>query len=254
MTAHLRARVRPLVLGAILAASTVLSSACSDDAETVVSERALTFEEASLMAEVLYRNYEGGGARFVVNTLTAPGGDQLTLQGEIDWLTHTGWADVLTTDQEATITGVWWSDTAVLERRPSIDAVLVGMGYPAAPLIGRPVDLDRRIDQVMAIVTGLAAEQRDNAQLIMQTEGSAFVRDDTLRGRPVLVLRYGTRNLYWIDAETGDMLRLEATSKEGGLPTLVDLERAEIEVPTPEASTVIDAAAIAELYEPLGDL
>jgi len=254
MTASLRTCVRPLVLGAILAATTVLSSACSDDAETVVGERALTFEEASLMAEVLYRNHEGGGARFVVNTLTAPGGDQLTLQGEIDWTTHTGWADVITSAVDASVTGVWWSDTSVLERRPSIDVLLAGIGHPGATLIARPVDLQRRLDQVMAIVTGLAAEQRDNAQLIMQTEGSAFVRNDTLRGRPVLVLRYGTRNLYWIDTETGDMLRLEATSREGGLPTLVDLERAEIEVPTPEASTVIDAAAIAELYEPLGDL
>lgn len=207
------------------------------------------------MAELLFRNLDGGGARFVVNTLTAPGGDQLTLQGEIDWTTHTGWADVATSAASSTITGVWWSDTAVLERRPALDTVLAGMGYPDVSLIARPIDRERRLDQVMAVVTGLAAEQRENAQLIMQTEGSAFVRDDTLRGRPVLVLRYGTRNIYWIDAETGDMLRLEATSEKGGLPLVIDLvEHAEVEVLTPEANQVIDAAMIGELYEPLGAL
>jgi hypothetical protein len=91
--------------------------------------------------------------------------------------------------------------------------------------------------------------------LILQTEGSAYLRDDILRERPVVVVRYGTRNIYWIDAETGDMLRLEATSKEGGLPLVIDLvEHAPVEVPVPEATRVVDSTAIREFYEPLGSL
>jgi len=206
------------------------------------------------MADVLYRNYESGGGVFVVSTLTRPGGGQLTVSGEVDWTAHTGWADVTTTEENATLVGVMWDETHVLERRPALDALIQGLGHPGATLISRAPDKERRLDQVIAIVTGLAAEVRDNAQLIMQTEGSAFVRTDTLRGRPVDVLRYGTRNLYWIDAETGDMLRLEATSKDGSIPTVVDiLQRGEVDVPEPDTG-VVEASAIDELYSSLEQL
>lgn len=229
----------------------VAIAACGDDAPSAETERPLSFDEASTMADLLFRNYEAGGAVFVVSTLAEPGGAQLTLSGEVDWTTHSGWADVTTTADSATLVGVWWDQTHVLERRPALDALIDGLGHTGATLISRAPDTERRLDQVIAIVTGLAAEVRDNAQLIMQTEGSAFVRTDTLRGRPVEVVRYGTRNLYWIDAETGDMLRLEATSKDGSMPTIVDiLQRGAVDVTRPDGG-VVEVAEIEELYSSL---
>lgn len=237
------------LLGALLLATT--ATACATEDARPTTERPLSFEEATALADLLYRNYEGGGGVFVVSTLTRPGGDQLTLSGEVDWVTHTGWADVTTTAQDATIVGVRWDATHVLERRPALDGLLAGLGYSDATLISRAPDTERRIDQVIAIVTGLAAEIRDNAQLIMQTEGSAFLRTDTLRGRPATVVRYGTRNIYWFDAETGDMLRLEATTKDGTLPTVVDiLQHGPVTLPD-VGSGVVDATDIGELYSSL---
>lgn len=245
-------RTAARALGALALAATLV--ACGSDESPRSSERPLSFEEASTMADLLYRNYQGGGGAFVVSTLTRPGGDQLTVAGEVDWVDHSGWADITTTAEGASLVGVWWDESHVLERRPGLDSLLEGLGYTGATLISRAPDTERRVDQVIAIVTGLAAEIRDNAQLIMQTEGSAFLRSDTLRGRPATVVRYGTRNIYWIDAETGDMLRLEATTKDGSLPTVVDiLQRGEVTVPQPETG-VVDASAIDELYASLDQL
>lgn len=207
------------------------------------------------MAELLYGNYTDGGAQFVVSTVVASGGAQLNLQGEVDWKNHRGIATVSTNVTNATLTGVIWAESVVLERRPAFDQVLAGLGFGQAPLIARVPNLDLRIDQVLAILSGLASEQRDNAQLILQTEGSAFLRDDSLRGRAAHVYRYGTRNIYWVDSETGEMLRLEATSAKGGLPTVVDIiERKSVTVPEPPSSRVVRASDIGELYQTVGQL
>lgn len=247
-------RKRRLVT-ALLTGSIALLIACGDSDTPKSTERPLTFEEAGIMAELLYDNYSAGGATFTVNTVTAPGGAQLNLSGEVDWKTHQGWADVTTNSSNATLVGVMWGESILLERRPVVDNVLIGMGVSSPPLISRAPNLDLRLDQVIAVVTGLAATQRDNAQLIMQAPGSAFVRDDILRGTNVHVFRYGTRNLYWVNAATGTLMRLEATSKNGGLPTIVELlEIKAISIPQPDAGRVVRSDAISEIYQTLGPL
>lgn len=207
------------------------------------------------MAELLYSNYTDKGASFVANTVVANGGAQVTVQGDIDWVNHQGTASVSSTSSDATLTGVIWAENVVLERRPTLDQILVGMGLAPDPLIARAPNMNSRLDQLIGVIVGLAAEQRDNAQLILQKEGSAFLRDDVLRGRDVKVVRYGTRNIYWIDSETGRMLRLEATSEGAGLPVVVDiLERKPVKVTSPDPARVVAATDISEIYASLGQL
>lgn len=249
MKAGIRATIASLV--ALLATSTV---GCGESA-AAPKERPLTFEEATQMAELLYGNYTDSGAQFVVSTVVASGGAQLTLQGEVDWKNHRGITTVSTNLTGATLTGVIWGEQVVFERRPAFDQVLMGIGYGESPLIARAPSMNLRVDQVLAILTGLATEQRDNAQLILQTEGSAFLRDDSLRGRAVHVFRYGTRNIYWVDAETGKMLRLEATSANAGIPTIVDIiERKTVVVPEPPLARVVNVVDIPEIYQSVGQL
>jgi hypothetical protein len=78
------------------------------------------------------------------------------------------------------------------------------------------------LDQVLAIITGLASEQAENAQLVLQKEGSAYLRHDVLRGKQVAVLRYGNQSIFWIDTETQKCLRFEGINQLGNQPIVID--------------------------------
>lgn len=201
-----------------------------------------------MLAEVLAKNYRSAGAVFAVTTLDRPGGTPVRLDGRLDWANHIGEAN-LTVDAGRAPSIIGWRRDVVLERWPAADDVLIGMGAPNAPVIVRPPNLQRRLDQIISILVGLAGERPDNAQLVLQTEGSAFLREDELRGTPVVVMRFGSRNVYWLSAATGEMLRFEARSAEGDLPVIVDVfERGPETITLPDASQWIAVDDVAEVY------
>ena len=107
---------------------------------------------------------------------------------------------------------------------------------------------NRRLDQLLAVVTGLASETPENAQLIVQAEGSAFIRTDVLREQPVVLLRYGQRSIYWINVESGEMMRFEGVNTTGQFPVIVDiLEHGPQAVGLPVDVDAIDLASNSEL-------
>jgi hypothetical protein len=198
----------------------VLTSCGSSEPKT--TERQLTLDEASLLSQASFNNYDGGGATFDVNTVTAPGGPQLRLMGAIDWRTHTGTAEVSTTIPDTTLKNVWWRDDGVLELRPQLKDTISAISSVEYPVLLRRPDKSRRLDQVLAIITGLASEQAENAQLVLQKEGSAYLRHDVLRGKQVAVLRYGNQSIFWIDTETQKCLRFEGINQLGNQPIVID--------------------------------
>lgn len=251
MTEVARLRSARAVISAAVALTVLglgVTSGCGGGGTDDSSERPLTSREAALLAEVLVKNYRAGRVEFTVTSLDRPGGSTVRMEGRLDWTDHLGEA-ALSVDQGNAPAVVGWRRDVVLERWPQADGVLLDIGSPAAPVIARPPDRARRLDQIIAILVGLAGERPDNAQLVLQTEGSAFLREDELRGSPVVVLRYGTRNIYWLDAVTGEMLRFEARSAEGDLPIVVDiLGTTSDPVALPETSKWVPVDAIAEFY------
>ena len=112
------------------------------------------------------------------------------------------------------VTGVFWQDAGLLDRRPQLIALLTTLGHPVTNFVAREPDtVGRDLDRVLGIVTGLASPQRDNPLLIQQTEGSQFLRTGTLREIAVEVLRYGQRNRYWLAVDDGRLLRFEETMR-----------------------------------------
>ena len=212
--------------------------------ESTSTPKPLTREQANAMADLLYRNYESGGADFSLSTPAGPTGGTVTLAGEVDWLNHRGHAMVMSSiPGPAPVTEVWWNERNVFERRPALDEQVRASGLAvSSAVIGRPVDTEhRRIDQLIAIVVGLSATQRDNAELIVQAEGSAFVRADTLRDVDVEVLRYGQRTLYWVDMSTGEMVRFEGSDESGQYGVVVDIvARGPREISSDPSLTMID--------------
>lgn len=225
--------------------------ACSSDDSPTSSERPLTTREAAQLAEVLVKNYRTGGVEFMVATLDRPGGSTIRMEGRLDWVDHVGEASVYA-DRGRIPVVVGWRHDVVLERWPEADEVLLGMGAPATPVIARPPNLQRRLDQIISVLVGLAGERPENAQLILQTEGSAYLREDEWRGRSVAVMRFGTRNVYWLDSSTGEMVRFEARSAEGDLPIVVDVMGSVSEtIELPDPSTWVSVDSIEDFYSGL---
>lgn len=212
-----RARVAPrAVLAVIVAVLTACSSADSG------GPRPLSVEQASRLAEATFLNHRMETAAFEVNTIEGPGGATLRLSGVVDWKTSSGYAAVSSATPGATLTAIVWQSGMVLERRPVHDTLLSGLGAAVPAFLGRPADMSRRIDQVISVVSGLATRQPENAILLQQKEGTAFLRDDELRGRQVEVLRYGTRSIFWVDLEDGTLVRFEGSNAVGNQPIIVD--------------------------------
>jgi len=241
-------KLRALV---VVVACTLLS-ACGGGAKMTAEPAPLTQTQAERLSQAGYTNYLAKGAEFEANSaFLGPGGNQsLTLSGQIDWERHTGRAFVRGDGREAGITEVYWEETFILERRPAMDAIVSGLGGPSAPWIARrPDPATRQLDRLIGLIVGLASEQPDNALLVQQKEGSEFMRNDTLRDTSVEVLRYGNRNIYWLDAANGSMLRFEGNSAAGNAPVVIDiLERKAVDAPRPVESDVVPVDQVAEAY------
>ena len=227
----------------------LLAVSCGEEKTQV--ERPLSSSEAAVLAEVLWQNYELGGAQFRLSAKAGFEGGTITLEGVIDWSQHQGHALVFGGAQPNPVEEVWWEDTAVAEWRPDLAVEIDGMiTGERRPVVVRDPDLEnRRLDQLLAVVTGLASENPENAQLILQAEGSAFIRTDVLREQPVVLLRYGQRSIYWINVESGEMMRFEGVNTTGQFPVIVDiLEHGPQAVGIPVDVDVIDLASNSELF------
>lgn len=208
-----RRRAGPAVVSLVVALASVgCSPSPSDDAPTGAVP--LTLEQASLLAEVLHRNREAGGARFIVTARDTTTGATVVLDGQVDWTAGQGLADATgLRDAAGEVLAVAWTRDAVAEQR-----------ITGAPFVLRGVDTSQRTaDRLIAIVLGLATERPDNAQLMLQKPEAGFVRRDVLRGVDVVVLRYSERTLLWIDSDSGALLRFEGNDRQGTAPVVVDL-------------------------------
>jgi hypothetical protein len=220
-TVRALARVHALVLVPLV----VLLAACAGPDAPSGAVTQLTPRQASLLAETLHRNHEATGATFTLVALDAASGATLTLEGTIDWQGTQGRASVDGyTDGDGPVDEIAWTRDAVAELRPTQIELLASRGEPPGTFLLRGADPQGHpIDRLIAILAGLATLQPDNAQLILQNPGAGHLRDDVLRGRDVVVLRYSERSVYWVDASSGELLRFEGRDSLGGSPVVVDL-------------------------------
>jgi hypothetical protein len=223
-------------------------AACSGASDN--GERPLRPDEASLLAEVLSNNYELEGAHF--RLIARSGHDQLdiSIEGDVDWKNHRGYARVTGGSQPNPVVEVWWDDKSVAEWRPTLeDEVRRVTGDVSNPVLVRDPDQEsRRLDQLLALVIGLSARTPENAQLILQEPDSAFLRKDSIRNQPVLVFRYGKRTVYWIHEIDKTLLRFEGNNSSGQFPVLVDFEDFGPKVLTfPKNATLVKLSEYTEL-------
>lgn len=205
------------------------------------TERTLTDDQLVLMSTVFYDNHLDKGANFVLNTVSAPGGAAITMQGQVDFVNHLGYATVTGGAQPHPVTQVLWGPNVVLERRPSASAELADLMGRRIEFVARTIDTaHRRLDAIIATINALAMKTPENVQLLRQKEGSAFLRNDVLRGTDVLVMRYGRRVILWVDPVSRKLLRFEGNSANGAMPIIVDLvERVAPRIPSPKKELTV---------------
>ena len=212
----------------------VFVAGCGSD--EAARERPLTDEQLVLMSSVFLNNHTDKGAVFTLTTVDVPGGRTITLDGQVDWVNHQGYATVTGGAVPHPVTQVVWGQNLVAERRPSAAAILEKqMGRPIEFVV-RPVDTEhRRLDAIIATLTAMSMKTPENVQILRQKEGSAFLREDELRGTKVLVMRYGARVILWIDPETGRLMRFEGNNSQGTMPIIVDVNKRVVpEIPSPK--------------------
>ena len=244
-------RVRTTVVAVLFAAGTLGVAACGGD-DGPAEPKPLTPRQAEQLAQAGYMNYLAKGGEFEANSaFLVPGGNEaLTMVGVIDWENHRGRAMVRGEGKDAGIAEVYWEEKFILERRPGLDTVISSLGGPKAAWIARAPDpASRQLDRLVGLIVGMAAEQPDNAVLLQQKEDAAFLRDDELRGTPVEVLRYSNRNIYWLNATDGSMLRFEGNSAGGNAPVVIDVVARKVVDPVrPDSADVIPVNQISEIY------
>lgn len=238
---------RPTV-AALVAAAVVTSGCGGGDADATPTSSTLTREQAAQLAEVLVDNLDSQGAAFVVSARTAAG-DTLNMTGEVDWAGHRGVATIVATGPESGLYRIIWTDDVMLEQRPALLAQVADAENLTAEWIARPPSPPTRtLDKIVAIIASLAGDQIDNAVLIAQAPGSAYLGTDTVDGREVAVLRYGERNRYWL-ADDGELVRFEQPPLPGNDAILIDFsDRGPRSVDLPAADAVVDARALGDLY------
>lgn len=198
-----------------------LATGCAGDGDRRETGDPVTEADATLLAGLLQRNHEEGGADFVV---TAPYGPEsvLTLTGEVDFRAGTGRAQAVTSTggSEETRTvfftreDLWFGDV------PGVEAVDAGTVY-----LSRPIAVDGKqpplVDVLVTVVLGLAAEDADDPAAFLDA-GYSWQGRRSIDGRPTELFGLpGSRTV--AVSSTEDVLVQFATPVPAG-PGAGDLE------------------------------
>jgi hypothetical protein len=209
----------------------------------------LTEEEAGILADLLHRNFQRGGADFVV---TAPYGETavLTLTGELDFREWVGHAEAVTTFGDGQADDVrtlyFTSDELWVGAVPGLAEALAGDGATRAAYLRRPLADSTAAggppltDVLVEVLLRLADDSADDPE--------AFLADDyTWQGQRSIDSRlaslFGLREGRTVAVGAADDLLLQYETPLGDVEvtvTLSDHGRRQIEVPA-EAETALVA-------------
>lgn len=251
------APVRAAITGAVAVAMTVGTAACGSDGaggggRPEVEARPITAEEAASLADVLTMNLDAGGSAF---RATAPFGlATFGIDGEIDWTNHIGAATVspeIDGSEPPEPFDVRFDRSIVFEEVPGLAAALESEGRPPAAWIARPLDPESSpLDLILTLIDATASSQRDNP-VLLQSNGTEWVGTGDVDGAPADIFDLG-RTRYWVDTETGRLVRSEADLEMTGSVVTIDWrDPGPRTVAVPDAADIVDVSTVADLYAEL---
>ncbi len=223
-----------------------LVAGCAGDGTRRDAGDALTEADAALLAGLLHRNHEQGGADFVV---TAPYGQQavLTLTGEVDFRAGTGRAQAVTStgaaDETRTVfftrEDLWFGDV------PGVTEALAGTGeiYLSRPVASGPEQ--PLVDVLVTVLLRLAADEDDDPAAFLG-DGYSWQGRRSIDGRPTELFGLpGSRTV--AVSSTDDVLVQFATPLPAGAgaddlqatTTLAEHGRRSLDLPADEQSAPV---------------
>ncbi|SDF99010.1 hypothetical protein SAMN05660662_4062 [Blastococcus aurantiacus] len=172
-----RTHARLSALGLLLA----LAAGCAGDGAQRQAGDPVTEADAALLAGLLQRNHEEGGADFVV---TAPYGPEavLTLTGEVDFRAGTGRAQAVTSTG-----GTEDVRTVFFTREDLWIGDVPGAEAAGAVYLSRPIAVEGKrpplVDVLVTVLLGLAAEEADDPAAFLDA-GYSWQGRRSIDGRP----------------------------------------------------------------------
>ena len=243
--------VRAAAAGLALVA---LLSGCT--AQERQSGEPITEDDAAVLAELLHRNHETGGADFVVTVPFAEGA-VLTLTGEIDFRRGVGQAQAVTTvdgEERDTRTLFFNRDELWTGDLPGLPEALAGGGAPAASYLRRSMpaatEEPQLVDVVVQVLQNLTAGSADDPDAFL-TGAYRWDGEESIDGRPTTV--YRLRDDRTVAVADDDRTLVQYRSPLPGGPemtvTLSDHGDRRLALPTGEESaTTADHPEIAAAY------
>ena len=214
--------MRRTLLPIVLLGTGLAAAACGgSDAPSKSEPKPLTMRQAELLAGAQFLNYKNDGAEFEMDFGVKGTASHFTMTGQMNWDDLVGYGTI--TPDEGEPFEVWWREDIVIQSDPRLAALLQAADQQPVYVAHKPNPQANPVDKACAILLHLGSKQRDNPLLVKQTEGSAYLGDATVRGTATQILRYGAINRFWIDPNTGLMLRFAGNSKAGKAPETVEL-------------------------------
>jgi hypothetical protein len=247
---------RPLLPALGLALSLV--AGCTGNGSDRDNGDPVTAEESDVLAQLLVRNQEVGGADFVV---TAPYGEDtvLTLTGSVDFAGQAGGALAVTTygDGRAedtrslffTATELWFGDV------PGLPDALTAAGLPEASYVRRPLTLGEPApltDVLVRMVLNLSAEQADDPG-VFRADAYSWQGDRSVDGELTAVYASESGWSVAVDSSTDLLVQFEAPLPDQGYDVTVTLaDHGPREISLPGDEEAVDGAAHPEIAATVG--
>src|SRR4051794_23879947 len=251
--------VRLAALGLVLA----LLAGCSGDEEPArVAGAPITEAEADVLAQVLYRNHQEGGADFVVTAPFAEGA-LLTLTGEVDFARGTGRAQAVTSYPEEgraddTRTLFFSPDDLWLGDVPGLAEALAGAGLPEAGYVRRPITTvtpggtASLIDVLVQLVPALSARQPDDPRSFLERDYT-WQGTQSVDGQLASVFQSGSGARTSVAADSQLLVQYVTRLSDQEFDVTVTLsDHGPRDIPLPADSDTVDATAHPEIAGALG--
>ena len=242
----------------VLAALLVLLTGCSNDA---TAQRApgdpVTSTEAGVLSQVLYADFQHGGADFEVSAPFAQTA-VLTLTGEIDFSRGIGRAQAVTTytDGQAqqtrtlffTGTDLWQGGV------PGLSDALGAAGLPPATYVRRPITTTNPsgtaslLDVLVQMVGRLAARTADDPRSF---DGYTWTGSESVNGQLASIFRSGTGARIAVAAESKLLVQYVTTLQDFDV-TITLSDHGNREIPLPADTDTVDTTQHPEIATALG--
>jgi hypothetical protein len=251
----------PLLVLALLVVLALLAG-CGSGEDPRPSGDPVSEAEADVLAGLLRRDFEAGGADFVVSAPYAEGA-VLTLTGEVDFARGTGRAQGVTEyadgrpDDTRTLffTGsdLWFGDV------PGLPEALADAGLPEAAYLRRPIAATddatgtaSLVDVLVQMVPRLSARAEDDPRSFTEN-GYTWQGTRSVDGELASVFRTGGGATVTVGSESQLLLQYVTRLPDQDFDVTITLaDHGEREIELPADAETVDGAAHPEVAEALG--